>query len=162
MLCLCVAMDRNKLIGHNNALPWHLPADLKHFRAITMGKPIIMGRKTYESIGRPLPGRKNIVLSRNPNLTIVGCQVLQRIEELLILEKQYRESVLIGGATLYKELLPKVQRMYVTWVHGTFVGDTYFPDYHPEKWQEVERFDYPADAQNRYPYSFAVLMQKSL
>jgi len=111
-------MDRNKLIGHNNALPWHLPADLKHFRAITMGKPIIMGRKTYESIGRPLPGRKNIVLSRNPNLTIVGCQVLQRIEELLILEKQYRESVLIGGATLYKQLLPKVQRMYVTWLSG--------------------------------------------
>jgi len=90
MLSLCVAMDKNKLIGHNNALPWHLPADLKHFRTITMGKPIIMGRKTYESINRPLPGRKNIVLSRDPNLTIAGCQVLHRIEDLLTLNQRYQ------------------------------------------------------------------------
>jgi dihydrofolate reductase len=160
MLSLCVAMDKNKLIGCNNALPWHLPADLKHFRAITMGKPIIMGRKTYDSIGHPLPGRKNIVLSRNPSLTIEGCQVLHSVKEILALSKDYKESVVIGGATLYKMLLPKVQRMYVTWVLAEFVGDTYFPDYYPNKWQEIERLDYPADDKNIYPYRFTVLKQR--
>jgi len=159
MLSLCVAMDQNQLIGHNNALPWYLPADLKHFRAITMGKPIIMGHKTYNSIGRPLQDRLNIVLSRNKNLMIAGCQVLHGIEEVLTLSKQYKESVVIGGTTLYQKLLPKVQRMYVTWIHAEFVGDTYFPDYHSEKWQEVERINYPADEHNIYPYSFTVLMR---
>lgn len=155
MLSLCVAMDKSRLIGCNNALPWHLPADLKHFRAITMGKPIIMGRKTYESIGHPLPGRLNIVLSRDTKLSLAGCQVWHDFDELQI--QAYEESVVIGGSSVYKRLLPMVQRLYVTWVYGEFEGDCYFPDYQPEKWQEIERQDFPADTHNPYPYSFTVL-----
>lgn len=157
MLSLCVAMDKNRLIGCHNALPWHLPADLKHFRIVTMGKPIIMGRKTYESIGRPLPGRLNVVVSRNFSLTLTGCEVLHNIEEVLTLSSQYEESIVIGGAILYEKLLPYVQRMYVTWVHAELVGDTYFPNYQAEQWQEVDKQDYSVDAQNAYPYSFVIL-----
>jgi dihydrofolate reductase len=150
-------MAKRRLIGYNNALPWYLPADLKHFRAITMGKPIIMGRKTYESIGRPLPGRLNIVLSRNAKLSLPGCQVLHDFDELLAFTQAYEESVVIGGSSVYKLLLPMVQRLYVTWVDGEFQGDSYFPDYQAEKWQEIERQDFPADNLNLYPYSFRVL-----
>jgi len=157
MLSLCVAMDKNQLIGKNNTLPWHLPADLKHFRAITMGKPIIMGRKTYDSIGRPLPGRLNVVLTGNQELMLAGCQVLHHLEDVLAFSKQYEESVVIGGATVYAMLLPMVQRMYVTWVDAQCDGDTYFPDYVPKQWQEIERQDFSADANNAYPYSFTVL-----
>lgn len=156
MLSLCVAMDKNRLIGNNNALPWYLPADLKHFRAVTMGKPIIMGRKTYESIGRPLPGRKNIILSHNPTLAIAGCIVLHNLEDVLAFSKHDEESIVIGGATLYQKFLPNIQRMYVTWVHAQLVGDTYFPNYAPEQWQEINRQDHPADAKNAYPYSFTI------
>ncbi|MEN8220714.1 MAG: dihydrofolate reductase [Pseudomonadota bacterium] len=158
MLSLCVAMDKNRLIGNDNALPWHLPADLKHFRAVTMGKPIIMGRKTYVSIGRPLPGRLNVVLSRH--LSFAGCKVFRRLEDVLAFSKDYEECVVIGGAKIYELLLGEVQRMYVTWVHGAFVGDTYFPDYEPEQWQVVDRLDCEADAKNAYPYSFTVLERK--
>jgi len=157
MLSLCVAMDKNRLIGCENALPWHLPADLKHFRAVTMGKPIIMGRKTYESIGCPLPGRLNVILSRNPLLTLAGCQVLHRLDEVLAFSQQYEESVVIGGASIYDKLLPEVQRMYVTWVDGEFRGDTYFPQFEPEQWQEMERHVFPADAKNAYSYCFSLL-----
>lgn len=157
MLSLCVAMDKRRLIGCNNALPWHLPADLKHFRAITMGKPIIMGRKTYESIGRPLPGRLNIVLSRDTKLNLAGCQVLHDFDELLAFTQNYDESVVIGGRSIYKHLLSMVQKLYVTWVDGEFEGDCYFPDYQPNEWQEIKRQDFPADIHNPYPYSFTVL-----
>ncbi|KHD08829.1 hypothetical protein PN36_23250 [Candidatus Thiomargarita nelsonii] len=156
MLSLCVAMDKNRLIGNNNALPWHLPADLKHFRAVTMGKPIIMGHNTYVSIGRPLPGRLNVVLSRDRNLSIAGCEVLHSLEDVLA----QGECVVIGGASVYKMLLEKVERMYLTQIHATFVGDTYFPDYEPEQWQELERLDYQADAKNAYPYSFIMLERR--
>jgi len=156
MLSLCVAMDKNRLIGNNNALPWHLPADLKHFRAVTMGKPIIMGHNTYVSIGRPLPGRLNVVLSRDRNLSIAGCEVLHSLEDVLA----QGECVVIGGASVYEMLLEKVERMYLTQIHATFVGDTYFPDYEPEQWQEVERLDYQADAKNAYPYSFIMLERR--
>jgi dihydrofolate reductase len=157
MFSLCVAMDKRNLIGCNNALPWHLPADLKHFRAITMGKPIIMGRKTYESIGHPLSGRLNIVLSKDPKLSLVGCQVLHNLDELLTFTQDYKESVVIGGRSIYKLLLPMVQRLYVTWVDGEFEGDCYFPNYQPHKWQEIEKQDFPANTLNPYPYSFTVL-----
>ncbi len=153
MLTLCVAMDETGLIGNNNALPWHLPADLKHFRAITMGKPIIMGRKTYESIGHPLAGRLNIVVSRNPNLLISGCQVLHSLDEIL----SYEEAVVIGGVAIYKMLLPHVEQMYITRIHAKFVGDTYFPKYISDQWRATERQDYSADEKNKYSYSFIKL-----
>lgn len=157
MLSLCVAMDQNRLIGCGNALPWHLPADLKHFQALTMGKPIIMGRKTYESIGYPLPGRYNIILTHNPHLTITGCQVLHQLDEVLALSQQYEESIVIGGAAVFKAFLPKIQRMYITWVHTQSRGDTYFPDYLIEQWQLIEKKDFPADSRHAHPYSFTVL-----
>jgi dihydrofolate reductase len=154
-------MDKNKLIGNNNALPWHLPADFKHFRAVTMGKPIIMGRKTHESIGCPLPGRLNVVLSRHRNLSIAGCKVLHCIEDVLALSEDYEECVVIGGAKLYELLLGDVQRMYVTWVHAAFVGDVYFPDYECDQWHEIERQNYQADALNPYRYSFVQLVTRA-
>ncbi|MDM8565430.1 dihydrofolate reductase [Candidatus Halobeggiatoa sp. HSG11] len=154
MLTICVAMDENGLIGKNNTLPWHLPADLKHFRAITMGKPIVMGHRTYKSIGHPLNGRTNIVISRNQNLTIAGCQVLNSLDAVLKLSQSYTETVVIGGMTIYKILLPYVQKMYITKIHAKFDGDTYFPDYKPEQWQEVERQDL---VDEKYSYSFITL-----
>jgi len=157
MLSLCVAMTSNRLIGQNNHLPWHLPADLKHFRAITMGKPIIMGRKTYDSIGHPLPGRLNVVLTYQHNLTLTNCHILHHLDEVLAFEKQYEESMVIGGATIYQMLLPYIQRMYITWVHAELEGDTYFPDYYPEQWQEIERQSYSTDIKHAYSYSFVVL-----
>lgn len=157
MLSLCVAMDENRLIGSNNALPWHLPADLKHFRNITMGKVIIMGRKTYESIGHALPGRLNIVLTYNRNFTLENCTVMHTIKEVLSFSKDYDESVLIGGAKIYESFLPQIQRMYITRIHAKFVGDTYFPDYKSNQWREIEKQTYLADQKNSYNYTFAVL-----
>lgn len=157
MLSLCVAIDENGLIGNNNALPWHLPADLKHFRKLTMGKPIIMGRKTYESIGHALPGRLNIVLTHKPNLNLGNCTVMHTIKEILSFSKNTDESVVIGGAKLYESLLPQIQRMYITKIHAKFVGDTYFPNYQSTEWRQVETQTYSADQKNSYSYSFVIL-----
>lgn len=157
MLSLCVALDENALIGNNNALPWHLPADLKHFRNITMGKPIIMGRKTYESIGHALPGRLNIVLTNNINFNLDNCTVMHTIKEILSFSKKYNESVVIGGAKLYESFLPQVQRMYITRIHAEFIGDTYFPNYDSTEWREIQKQTYLADKKNSYNYSFSIL-----
>ncbi|MCK5876893.1 MAG: dihydrofolate reductase [Candidatus Marithrix sp.] len=161
MLTLCVATDENGLIGKDNDLPWHLPADLKNFRAITMGKPIVMGHKTYKSIGHPLSGRTNIIISHNPNLIIAGCQVLNSLDAVLKLSQSHAETVVIGGMTIYKMLLPYVQKMYVTKIHAKFTGNTYFPDYAAEQWQEIERQDHLANEKNKYSYSFLILARKS-
>ncbi|WP_216092555.1 dihydrofolate reductase [Candidatus Marithrix sp. Canyon 246] len=157
MLNLCVATDENGLIGNNNALPWHLPADLKHFRKITMGKPIIMGRKTYESIGHALPGRLNIVLTNNINFSLDNCTVMHTIKEILSFSKDYDESVVIGGAKLYESFLPQIQRMYITRIHAEFIGDTYFPNYDSTEWREIQKQTYLADQKNSYNYSFSIL-----
>ena len=157
MLTLCVAMDENGLIGSNNSLPWHLPADLKHFRTITMGKPIIMGRKTHESIGHPLKGRLNIIVSNNHNLTINNCQIFNDLETVLNFSNNYNEAIVIGGMAIYTMLLPYVQRMYITRIHAKFTGDTYFPEYITKQWQEIERQDYQSDEKNIYSYSFTTL-----
>lgn len=156
MLTLCVAMDRNRAIGYRNALPWHLPADLKHFKSITWGKPIIMGRKTYESIGRPLPGRTNIVLTRQSH-NFTDCLQFQQLEAVLKFSQQVEECVVIGGASIYRLLLPYVQKMYITLVDSECQGDTYFPDYQAEQWQEIERQNFAADKRHAYAYSFTVL-----
>jgi dihydrofolate reductase len=150
-------MDNNRVIGYQNRLPWHLPADLKHFRTITMGKPIIMGHKTYNSIGHPLPGRLNVILTHNSALTIAGCHILHSLAEVLTFAKSYEEIVIIGGAQTYQLLLPYVQRMYITQIHTTVKGDTHFPNYSPFQWQEIARQDFHADSQNIYPYSFTTV-----
>jgi dihydrofolate reductase len=134
LLSFVVAMDRNRLIGRDNGLPWHLPPDLKRFKALTLGKPIIMGRKTHESIGRPLPGRRNIVISRNPSYTAAGCEVAGSLEQAIALTADVEEAVIIGGTALFASAFPLVQRMHLTLIDAEFPGDAWFPEYNPAEW----------------------------
>jgi len=147
-------MDRNRLIGRGNALPWHLPADLQHFKALTLGKPIIMGRKTHESIGRPLPGRHNIVISRNPDFDAPGCTVVGSVDAALAAAGEVAEVVVIGGAQLYAELLPRAQRIYLTRIDASFDGDAWFPQLDTSIWEEVECSEHSSDERNPYSYRF--------
>ena len=149
-----VAMDENRLIGADNRLPWHLPADLAFFKRTTMGKPIVMGRKTFESIGKPLPGRRNIVISRNPEYTAPGCEVVDGIEAALSLCAGEAEVMLIGGASLYRQTLAQTDTLYVTRIHHGFDGDTWFPEFESGPWKVVECQDFSADEDNPYRYSF--------
>lgn len=154
---IVVAMDRRRAIGTNGDLPWHLPADLKHFRRITMGKPIVMGRKTHESIGRALPGRQNIVISGSPGFNPNGCVVVDALAKAFRHVRDADEVMIIGGAALYREALPHADRMYLTEIRAEVGGDVYFPGYSADEWREIDRTDRPADAENRYPLSFVVL-----
>jgi dihydrofolate reductase len=157
IISLIVAMDDNGVIGAGGGLPWRLPADLKHFREVTMGKPIVMGRKTHESIGRPLPGRENIILTRDPDYTAEGCTVLHGVDDLYLHCRKADEVMIMGGADLYKEFLDKASLIYLTEVHARVEGDTWFPDYDPDVWDEIARQDFRADDDNEYDYSFVVL-----
>ncbi len=155
-LSLVVAMDQNRVIGINGGLPWHLSSDLKYFRDITMGKPIIMGRKTYESIGRPLPGRRNIVVTRNTDFEAPGCDVVTSLETALELVKDVPEVMMVGGASLYIDTLPLADHIYMTEVHAEVEGDTWFPEIDLDEWHEVSRLRFSADEKNEYDYSFVV------
>jgi len=157
---LIVAMDRNGVIGAGGRLPWRLPADLKRFKAITMGKPIVMGRKTHESIGRPLPGRENIVVTRDPDFRAPGCTVVHSVEAALDHCRGAEEVMIMGGAELYRQLLPRADRIYLTHVQAEVPGDTRFPDWQRGEWKEVSREDHPADGQNEHPYGFVILDRK--
>ncbi len=161
MLSFIVAMDRNRLIGNNNQLPWHLPADLSHFKQTTMGKPILMGRKTWESIGRPLPGRLNIVLTRTPGLEIDGVEVVHSLPQALALLEPAAELMVIGGSGIYQMLLDKVERIYLTQVDAEFEGDCWFPEIDMGQWQESEVVVHPADEKNRYDCRFITLQRKT-
>ena len=162
-LALIVAQSQNRVIGRNNALPWHLPEDLKYFRSVTMGKVIIMGRKTYESIGRPLPGRTNLVVSRDPSYQVEGVTVVNSLEQAIeqaaaISEiNAVDEALVIGGANLYEQALPQVDRLYLTQVHHQVSGDAFFPELDEAQWREISRQDYAADDSNPHSYSFIVL-----
>ncbi len=151
------AMSENHVIGKNNQLPWHLPADLMHFKKITLGNPIVMGRKTYESIGQPLPGRCNVVITSNMDYHAPGCVVVHSIKEALTTTKDNDEIFIIGGASLYQEMLPLTQRLYITLIHQQIEGDTFFPEFNKAEWQEIECVDHDVDAKNNYPYSFIIL-----
>lgn len=161
LISLIVAMDRNRLIGRGNALPWRLPADLQHFKAVTLGKPIVMGRKTYESIGRPLPGRHNIVISRNPAFSAPGCTVVPSVDAALAAAGEVAEVMVIGGAQLYAETLPRAQRIYLTRIDAGFDGDAWFPALDADVWQECQRAEHVPDDKNPYPYTFLVLERVS-
>ena len=151
---MIAAMDENRLIGRDNALPWHLPADLAFFKRTTMGKPIVMGRKTWESIGRPLPGRQNIVVTRNPELSAPGCELADSIESAITLAADAAEIMLIGGAGLYTQGLPLADCLYLTRIHHRFPGgDAWFPEI-GEEWSIAEQQDFDPDQDNPYPYSF--------
>lgn len=156
-LSLIVAMDQNGLIGKGEGLPWHLSSDLKHFKAITMGKPIVMGRKTHETIGRPLPGRENVVVTRDTNYVAEGCTVINSLECIYDRFGQHDEIMIMGGAELYKQTIDSVTRIYLTEVQAELDGDTWFPDFDRNLWQEVSRENYKADEKNEYDYSFVIL-----
>lgn len=151
-ISIIAAMGRNRVIGKNGALPWHLPADLAHFKILTMSHPIVMGRKTHESISRALPGRTNIVITRQPNYQSKDCVVVSSMEE--VLKRPEGEIFVIGGAEMYRAFLPHARRLYLTLVGGDFEGDAYFPELNMAEWQETARAENPADEKNQNPYTF--------
>lgn len=163
VLSAIVAMDQNRLIGKNNALPWHLSADLKHFKDSTMHKPIVMGRKTWDSIGRPLPGRDNIVISRDSQLKIEGAYVVPSIDaaiqQALDLDPAIEEIMFMGGVTIYEQVLPRLNRLYLTQIDYTFEGDAWFPDFDRSAWHEVSR-DTHDDIEQNFSYHF-ILLEKN-
>lgn len=153
-LSLIWAQDEQGVIGGKGRLPWRLPADMAWFKRHTMGKAVLMGRKTFESIGRPLSGRVNLVLTRH-RLVVPGCKVVHSLHEALVTAEGL-EIMVIGGAQVYALTLPIASRLYVTRIHAHFEGDTYFPPYDTSLWREVFRESHPADERNPYPYSFHI------
>ena len=160
MISLIVAASTNNIIGAKGDLPWRLSADLKRFRALTMGKPIIMGRKTYESIGRPLPGRQNIVVTRNPGFVADGCDVVSSIDTAVEVAGDAEEIMVIGGSHIYAAFLPRADRIYLTRVQAELEGDAYLPDIDNDKWHEVSAETHAADDSNDYDAVFSVLAAK--
>ncbi|MFN8353402.1 MAG: dihydrofolate reductase [Spirosomataceae bacterium] len=178
MISIVVAIAQNGTIGKNNQLLWHLPADLKHFKTITTGHTVVMGRKTYESIGRPLPNRTNIVISRNLDFKAEGCIVVRSLEEAIREVKGESEKVkegnlentlhftlspftlfVIGGAEIYRQALPWVDKIYLTEVKAEIDGDAFFPVLRPDEWHEIARNSHKADEKNQYDYDFVELVR---
>jgi dihydrofolate reductase len=160
-IAIIVATDNNRLIGKDNDLPWKLSADLKYFKQVTMGKPLIMGRKTHESIGRPLPGRKNIIITRDQTFNADGCVVVNSIEAALAECSDAEEVMVMGGASLYEQFLPKADKLYLTKVDAELTGDTWFPEWQLTQWTELQREDHQADEKNEFDYSFIVYERAS-
>ncbi|MEQ8233804.1 MAG: dihydrofolate reductase [Gammaproteobacteria bacterium] len=152
-----MAMDRERTIGRDGTLPWHLPEDLKRFRAITMGKPIIMGRRTHASIGRALPGRRNLVLTRDRDYAAPGCEVCVSLEDALARCADAPEVMIIGGAAVYRAALARAERLYLTEVDADVGGDVHFPPLDAEAWREVACEPHPRDARNAHDFRFRVL-----
>ncbi|HTM63914.1 MAG TPA: dihydrofolate reductase [Gammaproteobacteria bacterium] len=160
VLSAIAATAENRVIGLNNKMPWHMPADLKHFKEITSGSPVLMGRKTYESIGKPLPNRTNIILTRDAKYpSPEDCIVVTNIDTAISManELSMDEIFVIGGAEIYQQLLPKIQRVYLTEIHHTFEGDAFFPELSKSEWKEISREQHRSDDKNPYDYSFVVL-----
>ncbi|WP_372743077.1 dihydrofolate reductase [Neptunomonas sp.] len=161
-LSMIVAQAQNRVIGRQNKLPWYLPGDLKYFRQVTMGKPVIMGRKTYESIGKPLPGRLNVVITRDTAYQLEGAKVVHSLAEAVELSESQafidgvEEAMVIGGEQIYAQALPLVERLYVTQVHAEVEGDAFFPELVLSDWAEQGRDDFEAEGPNPYDYSFVV------
>ena len=161
-----VARAANGCIGRDNKLPWYLPNDLKYFKRVTLGKPIIMGRKTWESLKGPLPGRANIVISRDPDYQAEGARTVTTLEQAMALAADIAlidgvdEVVIIGGAEIYRLALPGIERLYVTEVHAVVDGDAFFPELDGSRWQELGREDFVAEGPNPYDYSFVVYQRR--
>ncbi|MEK4425303.1 type 3 dihydrofolate reductase [Solibacillus sp. FSL K6-1523] len=153
MISLIVAHDKNYVIGYENAMPWHLPGDLKYFKDMTMGKPIIMGRKTFESIGRPLPGRRNIVISRNAQYAAEGIEVVGSLDAALALVKDVEEIMIIGGAQIFEQSMEIADKLYITEIHHEFNGDTYFPKY--EAWHRTSCQE-PITAKEGFTFQYCI------
>ena len=161
-LSIISAVAENRIIGNKNTLPWHMPADFKYFKEATLGKVIVMGLNTFKSIGeKPLPDRKNIILNNDPDyIPPEGCFVARSIDELLEMTKNEPEVMICGGASVYKQFLPLAQKLYLTYIHQNFEGDTFFPEFDINEWKEVSREDYKPDEKNLYKYSFVILERK--
>lgn len=161
-ISIIVAMDEGRVIGNEGGMPWHLPADLKFFKSVTMDKPIIMGRSTWESIGKPLPGRTNIVVTRNTDFKAEGCRLAHSVDEALAIanEESAEEAIIIGGGGIYQQTLDRVDRLYITRIAVHLVGDTHFPVIYPDEWQEVSRQEHKADGDNPFDLEFVVLDRK--
>ena len=159
IISLIAAMDKNRLIGRENGLPWHLPADFKHFKEVTMAKPVIMGRKTFESIGKPLPGRTNIVISRS-GFNAEGIIVVDAIEKALQAADDAEEAMVIGGASFYEQMIDKADRLYLTHVDAECEGDAWFPDFDLSEWDVVFEQAYNADEKNNYNFTIKCYQRK--
>ena len=165
-IALIVAASQNNVIGRNNQLPWHLPGDLQYFKTMTLGKPVIMGRKTFESIGKPLPGRDNIVISRQTNYTADGIKVVSSLEQAIALGQSINlingieEVMVIGGAQIYEKSLDLADRVYLTRVHRKVEGDAYFPALDSQLWHEIAREDIAAKEPNPFDFSYLVLERR--
>lgn len=165
-IALIWAMARNRVIGRGNALPWRLPADMRHFKTLTTGHPVIMGRKTFESLGRPLPNRTNIVITRDPGYAPPGCLVAYSVDEALAEAVQHTSSddaeiFVIGGENLYAQMLPRADRLYVTLVEADVDGDAWFPAFDWQEWRETARSARAADDSNTYACTFLTLERKT-
>jgi len=154
-LSMIWAMARNRVIGINNSLPWHLPNDLKHFKKVTFGKTVIMGLRTYESLGKPLPGRRNIVLNFD-SLDIPGVEIMTSIQDAIQAVKDEDEAFIIGGASIYKQFLDKADRLYMTYIDEDVVGDAYFPEFDISKWELVNETPGETNEKNKLKHSFRV------
>jgi dihydrofolate reductase len=159
-LSIVVAAAENDVIGVRNELPWRLPDDLRRFKALTLGKPVLMGRKTFESIGKPLPGRMNLVVTRQHDWTAPGCVVAGSIEEAIGAAGPVPEIAIIGGGQIFSEVLPRVNTIYLTRVHVALNGDAYFPRLVPDEWRETDREDHAADERHAYAFSFVTLERR--
>ncbi len=161
ILSLVVAMANQRVIGLDNQMPWHMPADLAHFKQVTLGKPVIMGRKTFDSIGRLLPGRRNIIISRQPKPAELAADWVASIEEAIALVADQAEVMIIGGANIYQQTVARADRLYLTEIELNTAGDAFFPDYQAVAQWQVEKVEaHQADAKNPYDYRFLQLSRK--
>lgn len=163
MISLLVAMDEKRGIGKAGKLPWHLSSDLRRFRELTMGHHLIAGRKTFESIGKPLPGRHTIVLSRNSSFKPEGCFLARSVEDAIALARERGETevFVIGGAEIYAQALDAADRIYLTQVHAEVDADTFFPEFDRDDWIVTQHLDHPADEKNQYAFTFMLLERSS-
>ncbi|MFO1258322.1 MAG: type 3 dihydrofolate reductase [Gammaproteobacteria bacterium] len=159
IISLISAMSQKHVIGRNGQLPWHLPADLKYFKEKTLGKPIVMGRKTFDSIKKPLPGRHNIVLTRDQRFEAPGCTVVSTVQKALEVAGDVEEVMIVGGETIYRLFLPEATRIYLTIIEQDFEGDTYFPKWEGD-WKVISSEKHPPDEKNPYHYQFILLERK--
>jgi len=159
LVSIIVAADEHGGIGRAGGLPWRLPEDLKRFKALTMGKPIVMGRKTWDSIGRPLPGRRSLVVSRQPGFALDGVEVFDSLEAALQAVQDAPETCVIGGAEIYRQALPRAEAIHLTRVHATVEADTFLPALDPSEWEEASSERHDADERHAHPYSFVTLQR---
>lgn len=153
IISLIAAVSENLVIGKNNSLPWRLPPDMKHFRRLTIGKPVIMGRNTFETLKAPLEERQNIVLTTQPEYKVAGCTIVHSLDEAFYAADEAPEVMIAGGAAIYQKTLPRADRMYLTHIHASFDGDAFFPEFDISQWKEVTREDH-IDTKYEYEFSF--------